>query len=86
MNLDDALETFILECRELLEDMETALLSVEQAEEKDELVIWMSSTAMKAPSMPAATATQVRRSTCSPTTAGMAAPRTLCVVLVIARS
>jgi two-component system chemotaxis sensor kinase CheA len=38
MNLDDALETFILECRELLEDMETALLSVEQAEEKDELV------------------------------------------------
>jgi two-component system chemotaxis sensor kinase CheA len=38
MNLDDALETFILECRELLEDMETALLAVEQAEEKDELV------------------------------------------------
>jgi len=38
MNLDDALETFILECRELLEDMETALLSVEQAEEKDQLV------------------------------------------------
>jgi two-component system chemotaxis sensor kinase CheA len=38
MNLDDALETFILECRELLEDMETALLSVELAEEKDELV------------------------------------------------
>ena len=38
MNLDDALETFILECRELLEDMEAALLSVEQAQEKDELV------------------------------------------------
>ena len=38
MNLDDALETFILECRELLEDMETALLAVAQAEEKDELV------------------------------------------------
>lgn len=38
MNLDDALETFILECRELLEDMEAALLAVAQAEEKDELV------------------------------------------------
>lgn len=38
MNLDDALETFILECRELLEDMESALLAVEEAEEKDELV------------------------------------------------
>ena len=38
MNLDDALETFFLECKELLEDMETALLTVVQAEEKDELV------------------------------------------------
>jgi len=38
MNLDDALETFVLECRELLEDMEAALLSVEQTQEKDELV------------------------------------------------
>jgi two-component system chemotaxis sensor kinase CheA len=38
MDLDDALETFIVECRELLEDMETALLAVEQAEEKDEMV------------------------------------------------
>lgn len=38
MDLDDALQTFITESRELLEDMETALLSVEQAEEKDELV------------------------------------------------
>ncbi|MNK68647.1 hypothetical protein D3C87_880120 [compost metagenome] len=31
----------------------------------DELVIWMSSTAMKAPSMPAATASQVRPETFS---------------------
>lgn len=38
MNLDDALETFVLECRELLADMEAALLGVEQAQEKDELV------------------------------------------------
>ena len=38
MNLDDALETFIVECRELLENMETALLGVEQAEQKDEMV------------------------------------------------
>ena len=38
MNLDDALETFIVECRELLQDMETALLGVEHAEEKDEMV------------------------------------------------
>ena len=38
MNLDEALDTFILECRELLEDMEAALLAVEQADEKDELV------------------------------------------------
>ena len=38
MDLDDALETFIVECRELLEDMETALLGVEAAEEKDEMV------------------------------------------------
>jgi len=38
MNLDDALETFIVECRELLQDMETALLGVEQAAEKDEMV------------------------------------------------
>ena len=38
MDLDDALETFILECRELLEDMEAALLEVEGAEEKSEMV------------------------------------------------
>jgi len=38
MNLDDALQTFVLESRELLEDMENALLGVEQAEEKSELV------------------------------------------------
>ncbi len=38
MDLDDALETFIDECRELLEDMETALLGLAGAQEKDELV------------------------------------------------
>ena len=38
MDLDDALETFIVECRELLEDMENALLGVERADEKEEMV------------------------------------------------
>jgi two-component system chemotaxis sensor kinase CheA len=38
MDLDDALETFIIECRELLEDMETALLAVEAADDKTEMV------------------------------------------------
>ena len=38
MDLDDALQTFILESRELLEAMEDALLGVAQAEEKDEMV------------------------------------------------
>ena len=41
MDLDDALQTFIMESRELLGDMENALLaveSVEAAEEKDEMV------------------------------------------------
>jgi two-component system chemotaxis sensor kinase CheA len=38
MDLDDTLETFIIECRELLEDMETALLGVEAAEDKSEMV------------------------------------------------
>jgi len=38
MNLDDALPTFILESRELLVEMETALLALEQAEVKDEMV------------------------------------------------
>ena len=38
MNLDDALQTFVLESCELLEDMENALLTVEQAEDKSEMV------------------------------------------------
>src|SRR5450830_464327 len=38
MDLDDALQTFIIESRDLLEAMENALLAVEQAEEKDEMV------------------------------------------------
>ncbi|MBI5911059.1 MAG: chemotaxis protein CheA [Betaproteobacteria bacterium] len=38
MNLDQALQTFIVESRELLEDMETALLALAQAEAKDEAV------------------------------------------------
>ena len=38
MDLDDALQTFILESRELLEAMEDALLVVEQTAEKDEMV------------------------------------------------
>jgi len=38
MDLDDALETFIVECRELLEDMEAALLAVEGVEDKSEMV------------------------------------------------
>ncbi|HJV52081.1 MAG TPA: chemotaxis protein CheA, partial [Noviherbaspirillum sp.] len=38
MNLDDALQTFIAESRELLEDMEGALLSVEAAEAKGEMI------------------------------------------------
>ena len=38
MDLDDALQTFIVESRELLEDMENALLAVEQAAEKEEMV------------------------------------------------
>ncbi len=38
MDLDDALETFIIESRELLEDMETALLAVEQADDKSEMI------------------------------------------------
>ena len=38
LDLDDALETFILESRELLESMETALLGIETAEDKTELV------------------------------------------------
>lgn len=38
MNIDDALETFIAEGRELLTDMETALLAVGRAEDKDEMI------------------------------------------------
>jgi two-component system chemotaxis sensor kinase CheA len=38
MNLDQALQTFVSESQELLEDMENALLAVENAQEKDELV------------------------------------------------
>jgi two-component system chemotaxis sensor kinase CheA len=38
MDLDDALQTFILESRELLENMESALLSVEQAQDRGELI------------------------------------------------
>jgi len=38
MELDDALDTFLIECRELLEDMETALLAVEGADDKSEMV------------------------------------------------
>ena len=38
MNLDQALQTFIVESRELLEDMEGALLIVEHADARDEMV------------------------------------------------
>lgn len=38
MNIDQVLQTFIVESRELLEDMENALLAVEQAEIKTEMV------------------------------------------------
>lgn len=38
MNLDQALQTFLAESRELLEDMENALLAVEQAEDRAEHV------------------------------------------------
>lgn len=38
MNLDDALKTFVIESRELLESMEEALLKVEQAPDDSELI------------------------------------------------
>jgi two-component system chemotaxis sensor kinase CheA len=38
MNLDQALLIFIAECRELLEDMESSLLALEQADDKTELI------------------------------------------------
>ena len=52
----------------------------------EELVIWMSSTAMKAPIMPAATAIQVRPATRSLIGAGTPAAGIVCVVLVMALS
>ena len=38
MNLDSALQTFVLESRELLQEMETALLAAEQAQGSEEMV------------------------------------------------
>lgn len=38
MDMDDALELFIVESRELLEDMESALLAIEGADDKTEMV------------------------------------------------
>ena len=38
MNLDQALQTYIVESRELLDEMENALLAIEQADEKAELI------------------------------------------------
>ncbi|MDR3370332.1 chemotaxis protein CheA [Rhodoferax sp.] len=38
MDMDDALELFIVESRELLEDMEAALLAIEGADDKSEMV------------------------------------------------
>lgn len=38
MDMDDALELFIVESRELLEDMETALLAIEGADDKSEML------------------------------------------------
>ena len=38
MDLDEALELFIVECRELLEDMESGLLAVETAPDKGEII------------------------------------------------
>ena len=38
MNLDDALQTFIIESRELLEDMESALLIVLHTDDKEEML------------------------------------------------
>lgn len=38
MDMDDALELFIVESRELLEDMEAALLAIEGADDKTEMV------------------------------------------------
>src|SRR5574343_553205 len=38
MNLDDALNTFVIESRELLENMEAALLQIEQAPDDPDLI------------------------------------------------
>ncbi|MFZ3120725.1 MAG: Hpt domain-containing protein, partial [Variovorax sp.] len=38
MNMDEALQTFFVECRELLEDMDTALLGVLQEEDPSDSV------------------------------------------------
>lgn len=38
MSLDDAMQTFIIECRELLESMEAALLSAEEAPASEEAI------------------------------------------------
>ena len=38
MELDASLAIFVTECRDLLADMESALLSVEQSDAPDELV------------------------------------------------
>ena len=38
MNLDDALKTFVIESRELLEGMEDALLRVEQSPDDADLI------------------------------------------------
>jgi two-component system chemotaxis sensor kinase CheA len=38
MSLDDAMQTFIIECRELLESMESALLSAEAAPASEEAI------------------------------------------------
>jgi two-component system chemotaxis sensor kinase CheA len=38
MNLDDALQTFVIESRELLENMEAALLNIEQAPDDPDLI------------------------------------------------
>ena len=38
MNLEDALQTFVLESRELLEDMEASLLALEHTEDKSDLI------------------------------------------------
>ena len=49
MNLDQALLIFIAECRELLEDMESSLLALEQTDDKTELINSIFRAASKAP-------------------------------------